>query len=208
MTATRAGTQGIRKSCGSRIGPSQNGRAYSDRQLRAAVAVDSPVAVYVCSASVSGDNGVPRESQVTSGRFELQDALRMPAYIQVRLFNLKDLCVSDALLRLKQASPNQQHPQEALLIKVQMRYVVCPYRYQFAKHSWVRNSNGPRCSASRKPKRVIRGLLRSTVYNRTPYIIRKQKTSIGLHLTPRFVLFRNPRTNLLVTPDRNSLLRT
>jgi len=32
---------------------------------------------------------------------------RRPAWEQVRLFNLKDLCVSDALLRLKQASPNQ-----------------------------------------------------------------------------------------------------
>jgi hypothetical protein len=30
---------------------------------------DVAVPMYVCSASVSGDNGVPRESQVTSGRF-------------------------------------------------------------------------------------------------------------------------------------------
>ena len=86
---------------------------------------------------------------------------RRPAWEQVRLFNLKDLCVSDALLRLKQASPNQQHPQQALLIKVQTRYVVCPYRYQFAKLSWDRNSNGSRWRASRKPKGVLREFLRS-----------------------------------------------
>ena len=86
---------------------------------------------------------------------------RRPAWEQVRLFNLKDLCVSDALLRFKQASPNQQHPQQALLIKVQTRYLVCPYRYPFAKHSWARNSNGSRSSASRKPRGVLREFLRS-----------------------------------------------
>jgi len=42
---------------------------YSDRQLRAARQWDSPASVYVGSASVSGDDGVPRESKVTSGRF-------------------------------------------------------------------------------------------------------------------------------------------
>lgn len=58
---------------------------------------------------------------------------------QVRLFNLKDLCVSDALLRLKQASPNQQYPPTSPTNKVQTRYIVCPDRYQFA--------NAPRLEA-------------------------------------------------------------
>jgi hypothetical protein len=80
---------------------------------------------------------------------------------QVRLFNLKDLCVSNALLRLKQASPNQQHPQQALLIKVQTRYIALSLSMPIAKHSWAKNSKGSRWNASRKPIGVLREFLRS-----------------------------------------------
>ena len=101
----------------------------------------------------SVDGTLWRSAQARLGRCALI-VITPPAYTV-------PVTVSDALLRLKQASPNQQLPQQALLIKVQMRYIVCPYRYQLAKHSRARNSNGSRSSASRKPKGVLREFLRS-----------------------------------------------
>src|SRR5690348_9616477 len=58
MTTTCAAHKGFAKVVAVASGGVRTDVRYSDRQLRAAVAVDSPVPVCVCSASVSSDDGV------------------------------------------------------------------------------------------------------------------------------------------------------